>query len=69
MAEYVLNYSGAQVAERLAREYSLSGGTTGTFALEGVTAAVGTGDDAEVLIITTASTGSAVTSAGTISHT
>lgn len=46
---------------------SLGDPTTGSFATEGVTAEIGTGDDAETLIFTTASTSSAVTAQGTFS--
>jgi len=56
--------------------YTLSGGelsksadTTSTFATAGVTATVGTGADSETLIISTATTASAITSAGSISYT
>lgn len=43
--------------------------TTGTFATEGVVASIGTGAEAETLILTTASTDSAVTASGTVSYT
>jgi len=43
--------------------------TTGTFTTEGVVASVGTGTDAETLILSSANTGSAVTAVGTISYT
>ena len=43
--------------------------TTGTFATEGVVASIGTGDDAETLILTAAGTSSAVTASGTVSYT
>lgn len=44
---------------------SLGTATTGAFATAGITAEVGTGDDAETLIFTAASTSSAVTAQGT----
>jgi len=50
-------------------ELSKSADTTGTFATAGVTASVGTGAESETLILSTASTASAVTSAGSISYT
>ncbi len=43
--------------------------TTGTFATEGYVATVGTGDDAETLILTAASTSSAVTASGAVTYT
>ncbi len=43
--------------------------TTSAFATEGVTATVGTGDDAETLIIGTASTSNAVTASGAVTYT
>ena len=43
--------------------------TTSAFATEGVVASIGTGDDAETLILTTASTSNAVTASGTVSYT
>lgn len=43
--------------------------TTSTFATEGYVATVGTGDDAETLILTAASTGSAVTASGAVTYT
>ena len=56
--------------------YQLSAGsvsqgndTTSAFATEGVVASVGTGDDAETLILTSASTGNAVTASGTVTYT
>lgn len=56
--------------------YQLSAGsvsqgsdTTGSFATEGVVASIGTGNEAETLILTTASTSSAVTSSGTVTYT
>lgn len=56
--------------------YQLSGGsatkaadTTSTFATEGVVASVGTGDDAETLILTAAGTSAAVTASGDVSYT
>lgn len=56
--------------------YQLNGGsatkaadTTGTFATEGVVASVGTGDDAETLILTAAGTSAAVTASGDVSYT
>ena len=44
---------------------SLGNATTGVFATEGLTASVGTGDDAETLIFSSATTSSAVTQQGT----
>ena len=56
--------------------YALSAGsvshatdTTSEFATEGVVATVGTGNDAETLILTAAGTGDAVTAVGTITYT
>lgn len=46
---------------------SLGEASTGTFAQEGVTAAIGTGDDAETLVIAAATTASAVTAQGAFS--
>lgn len=46
---------------------SLGEATTGNFATAGVTAAMGSGDDAETLIFTAASTSAAVTAQGTFS--
>ena len=73
---YVLDYSGVQVNERLGRGYTLSGGdvtqgndTTASFAIEGITVSVGTGDDAETLMFTAATTGTAVIASGTVSYT
>ena len=43
--------------------------TTSTFATNGVVATVGTGDDAETLIISAASTSSAVTASGAVTYT
>ena len=43
--------------------------TTSTFATEGYVATVGTGDDAETLILTAASTSSAVTASGAVTYT
>ena len=43
--------------------------TTGTFATEGVVASIGTGADAETLILTAAGTSSAVTASGAVSYT
>ena len=43
--------------------------TTSTFATEGVVASIGTGNDAETLILTTASTSNAVTASGSITYT
>ncbi len=43
--------------------------TTSAFATEGVVASIGTGDDAETLILTAASTSNAVTASGTVSYT
>ena len=43
--------------------------TTSAFATEGVVASIGTGADAETLILTTASTGNAVTASGTVTYT
>ena len=43
--------------------------TTSTFATNGMVATVGTGDDAETLIISAASTGSAVTASGAVTYT
>ncbi len=43
--------------------------TTSTFAIEGMVASVGTGDDAETLILTAASTDDAVTAAGAVTYT
>lgn len=43
--------------------------TTSAFAVEGVVASVGTGDDAETLILTAASTSNAVTASGSVSYT
>lgn len=43
--------------------------TTSAFATEGVVASIGTGTDAETLILTTASTGNAVTASGTVTYT
>ena len=55
--------------------YQLSAGsvthatdTTSAFATEGVVASIGTGDDAETLILTTASTDDAVTAVGAITY-
>ena len=50
-------------------EMSKSADTTGTFATAGVTASVGTGAESETLIFSTATTASAVTSAGSIQYT
>lgn len=56
--------------------YQLSAGsvshandTTSTFATEGVVATIGSGDDAETLILTTATTSDAVTAVGAITYT
>lgn len=56
--------------------YQLSAGsvsqgndTTSNFATEGVVASIGTGNDAETLILTAASTSSAVTASGTVTYT
>jgi len=56
--------------------YSLSGGsvtqaaaTTSAFAVAGVTAEVGTGADSETLILSVATTASAVTATGTLTYT
>lgn len=56
--------------------YQLSAGsvshandTTSTFATEGVVASIGSGDDAETLILTTATTSDAVTAVGAITYT
>lgn len=56
--------------------YQLSAGsvshandTTSTFATEGVVATIGNGDDAETLILTTATTSDAVTAVGAITYT
>lgn len=56
--------------------YSLTDGsvskaadTTSAFAVEGVVASVGTGEDAETLILTAASTSNAVTASGAVSYT
>ncbi len=56
--------------------YSLTDGsvskaadTTSAFAVEGVVASVGTGEDAETLILTAASTNNAVTASGAVSYT
>lgn len=56
--------------------YTLTGGemskaadSTGTFATAGVTASVGTGTESETLILSVATTASAVTSAGSITYT
>jgi len=46
---------------------SLGEATTGSFTTEGVVASIGTGNDAETLILTAASTSSAVTAQGTFS--
>lgn len=43
--------------------------TTSTFAIEGMVASVGTGDDAETLILTAATTDDAVTAAGAVTYT
>lgn len=43
--------------------------STSNFAVEGITATVGTGDDAETLIIGTAGTSAAVTAAGAVTYT
>ena len=43
--------------------------TTSTFAIEGMVASVGTGDDAETLILTAANTSDAVTAAGAVTYT
>ena len=43
--------------------------TTSTFATEGVVASIGTGDEAETLILTAAGTSNAVTASGTVSYT
>ena len=43
--------------------------TTSTFAVEGMVASVGTGDDAETLILTAATTDDAVTAAGAVTYT
>ena len=56
--------------------YQLSAGsvtqgtdTKSSFATEGVVASIGTGNDAETLILTTASTSQAVTASGTVTYT
>ena len=56
--------------------YQLSAGsvshatdTTGSFATQGVVASIGTGDDAETLILTAASTSDAITAVGAITYT
>ena len=43
--------------------------TTSAFATEGVVASIGTGEDAETLILTAASTSNAVTASGTVTYT
>jgi hypothetical protein len=43
--------------------------TTSAFATEGVVASIGTGDEAETLILTAAGTSNAVTASGTVSYT
>lgn len=43
--------------------------TTSAFATEGVVASIGTGDEAETLILTAASTSNAVTASGTVTYT
>ena len=43
--------------------------TTSAFATEGVVASIGTGDDAETLILVAAGTSNAVTASGTVSYT
>lgn len=43
--------------------------TTSAFATEGVVASIGTGEEAETLILTAASTSNAVTASGTVSYT
>ena len=43
--------------------------TTSAFATEGVVASIGTGEDAETLILTAAGTSNAVTASGTVSYT
>ena len=43
--------------------------TTSAFATEGVVASIGTGDEAETLILTTANTSNAVTASGTVTYT
>jgi hypothetical protein len=48
---------------------SLGSATTGSFATEGVVCTVGTGADAETLIFTNATSGTAVTAQGTLSTT
>lgn len=58
-------------AYTLATSGSVSQGndTTNTFTTEGVVVSIGTGDDAETLIIEDASTASAVTASGTVTYT
>lgn len=69
------NVSVAKVTDA-GQAYQLSAGsvshatdTTSAFATEGVVASVGTGAEAETLILTTASTGDAVTAVGAITYT
>ena len=76
MANYVLDYTGSQVNQKLGESYSLSGGgveksndTTSSFAIEGVVVSVGTGDDEGTLIISSASTSNAVTASGAVTYT
>lgn len=64
----VSKFNGGAVATWTGKSHTaakLTDATTGSFATEGITATLGTGDDVETLIFTTAGTDNAVTDRGT----
>ncbi len=65
----VVTSSGTAYTLATSGEVTQGTDTTSAFTTEGVVCSIGTGDDAETLIITNASTSNAVTASGTVSYT
>lgn len=65
----VVTSSGTAYTLATSGEVTQGTDTTSAFTTEGVVCSIGTGDDAETLIITNATTSNAVTASGTVSYT